>query len=193
MQRRKIILYGLILVGAVTGLVIDRLRPADDEAALSGAGSLAKTTPVAAAVLGPPIARIFLTPASKAAPDVSPSARHDFRDAFALSAALKEYYEGPTQARQVEEQKQLAEAEEVALRQAAQAFAEHHHLKGTSFREDDAWALIDQDVYRLGQELDGFRLVRIDHYRVVFEKGECRVVLSLPVPLEAKVTTAPDR
>ena len=81
-------------------------------------------------------------------------------------------------------------------RQAQQSidqFRGAHRLQGTFLQADDKWAVVDGAIVRVGQKLDDFQLQKIEHYRVVFERGVDTVVLELPNGLNAQVHPAAER
>jgi hypothetical protein len=191
---KKTMLYGLILAAAVIGLAIDRLRSEDSNAGAvvesvvsaklnASAGSGGKTaTADEKQVKGPDIARIFQGAAS--GEKAKPSSSLDpatVRDAFGLTAQMKQFYKQESQAKKEEEAKQAASEEELR-RQQAEQFQSAHKLKGTSLRDNDAWALIDGRVVRVGEQIDGFELQRVERYRVYLQKDNINVILSLPMP-----------
>ena len=63
--------------------------------------------------------------------------------------------------------------------QNAEEFKQAHTLKGTFIRPPDVWVVMDDLILRVGDELDGFVIREIDHYRVVFERDENRIVLEM--------------
>ena len=101
------------------------------------------------------------------------------RDVFSLSGAFL--------ARQKELEEEAAkatEAQEIQKIDPAETFAKQHTLQTTLLGPDLSMAMIDGKVVRVGDTLDGFRLVQINSYRVKFRHGVSGavVVLSLPSP-----------
>jgi hypothetical protein len=184
---KKLAFYGLVLAAALIGLVIDRADSA----------SAAPTSPLSAALskaagdepadkdpdmIGPTIAAVFgnrapagdMTEAAPSQEDITP-----IRDAFSLSRRMQAHYESSGHGTLQQQETQAAEQEKIDREDAA-AFKEAHVLKGTFIRPPDIWAVIDDLIMRAGDDLDGFVLRKIDHYRVVFEKGDNPIVLELP-------------
>lgn len=61
-------------------------------------------------------------------------------------------------------------------------FLAAHQLNAVLANEQGGAAIIDGKRFRIGQELDGFRLVLIQRRSVVLEGEGVRVMLSLPTP-----------
>ena len=179
---RKKVVYGLLLAAAVTGLLIDRLHPRSGPASARAdavtAGAVPPPSPARDG--GPPLAAIFEKPLESGPPADPPSA---FRDGFAVTDAVRRACE-PQEARDPGggEGGQAGAAEPVA---AAEAFRAAHRLRGTVLRGGQARALVDDRLLTPGDELDGFRLERIEDYRAVFVRGRERVILELPRPGES--------
>jgi len=99
------------------------------------------------------------------------------RDVFALSGAFL--------ARQRKLQVEAAKAAEAQKSQAidpVETFAAGHTLQTTLVSPELSLAVVDGQVLRVGETFDGFRLVKIDSYRVQFRHDPSNqvVVLSLP-------------
>lgn len=201
MGRRKALFYGLVLFAAVVGVVIDRTRfspaSARGERALPGspvqpANTAEEFDP---STIGPPIALLFSHPAASPALDTSstaPSAGPAVRDIFVASPAIQEYYRGHRAGAGGGNTAAEANTEDSEGKTLA-VFAQAHQLQATCAQGKRSWALIDNKVLRLGDNLDGFVLRQIDHYRVVFTHGEGKVDLPLPVPFTAKVPATEPR
>ncbi|MBI4581331.1 MAG: hypothetical protein HY718_16640, partial [Planctomycetes bacterium] len=142
LEPKKVLLYGLMLTGAIVGLAIDRLRgPEAAEAASSGPLTDSGAGNAAAGrteeVHGPAIARVFeaATPEKQATqPTAGPP-----RDAFGLTDELRRHFEELSPTRKAEQVRQ-AESEEERRRQQAEQFLGSHRLKGTTLRDGEAWA-----------------------------------------------------
>jgi hypothetical protein len=187
LSSKKMALYGLLLGGAVIGLCVDRLRgPSAAQAASPGAqvqrANVADPAAGASEVKGPAIARIFESDAfqndSKNAGTIG-AAR--VRDAFSLTQELKKAYVEETPEKKAEEAR-VAENEEELRRRQLEEFQKAHKLKGTTLRDEIAWAIIDDQVVKVGEEIDGFQLERVERYRVCLSKGDLQVTLALPGP-----------
>ncbi|MBI4580989.1 MAG: hypothetical protein HY718_14880, partial [Planctomycetes bacterium] len=61
-------------------------------------------------------------------------------------------------------------------------FLGSHRLKGTTLRDGEAWAIINDRIVRVGEHIDGFELQRVERYRAFLAKDDLSVVLSLPLP-----------
>jgi hypothetical protein len=198
--RRKAFFYGLLLLAAVVGVVIDRTR--FGPAAARGERSPSISAPPRAGgaeesdalTVGPAIAPVFDRPgglAEKLA-SISPAAGTAIRDIFTASPAIEQYY-GPRGAGG-ERGKSGPEADPEELEaKALESFRQAHRLQATCLQAGRSWALIDDTVVRVGDNLDGFALRQIDHYRVVFTRGRNKVDLLLPVPSAAKVPATEPR
>jgi len=99
------------------------------------------------------------------------------RDVFALSGAFL-----ARQRKLQEEAERAAEAKEAQAIDPAETFAARHTLQTTLVGPELCLAVVDGQVVRVGDTFDGFRLVKIDSYRVKFrhDPGKAVVVLSLP-------------
>ncbi len=194
LSQKKAVLYGFLLLAALTGLVIDRLcTPQSASAAIGPMGARAKIPGGAdgEGELGdvPPVAAIFDPSRSTFAPsgDALKSATNAAkRDAFGLSGRMLAVYQRKTavvnQARQAAKRRQAEQA-----RVAADAFATSHRLEGTLLHPTDPRAVIDGRLLRVGDRLDGHELCRIERYRALFSKDGKDFELKLPNPLNPKV------
>lgn len=63
-------------------------------------------------------------------------------------------------------------------------FGRMHELKGIITSGDGGAAFIDDKYVRIGQIIDGFRLVKLGYRMVVFESNGAEVVLKLKSPLQ---------
>lgn len=99
------------------------------------------------------------------------------RDVFSLSGAFLD-----RQKKLEEEAAQAAKAAEIPKVDPTETFAEQHTLQTTMVSRNLSLAVIDGKMVRVGDTLDGFRLVQIDSYRVKFQHNlsGSTVVLSLP-------------
>ncbi len=185
-NQKKLILYGLLLGGAVIGLLIDRLssseEPASPRAAITTLGVSATAIPTSHTdVKGPAIARIFTLVSSQSSAESQPAETESTRDAFSLTPRMQKYYADTSPTHKAEQARQ-AENNEETRRQECERFQSAHKLKGTSIRKDAAWALIDDTIVRAGEQIDGFTLSQIERYRVELIKDDLTVTLTLPMP-----------
>jgi len=86
------------------------------------------------------------------------------RDAFSLPAAWLDELCAPNP---------LGQAD------AAARFAKSHQLKAVLIDGQNSSALVDDHLLRLGQELDGFKLVAVNESSATFAAGTKRVILKL--------------
>lgn len=63
---------------------------------------------------------------------------------------------------------------------AAERFQQEHRLNGVMVADRRGKAIVDGKIVHLGQTLDGFKLVAVDHEIAVFESGTGQVVLRIP-------------
>ncbi len=176
---RKKLVYGLLLAAAVTGLLIDRLHPRRGPASAraDAASATAAPTPSSATDRGPPLAAVFEKPLESPLPAGS---RPGFRDGFAVTDAIRRACEPQAAPNAGDGEDGRPGAPEPVA--AAELFRAAHRLRGTVLRGGQARALIDERLLAPGDELDGFRLERVEDYRAVFTRGRERVVLELPRP-----------
>jgi hypothetical protein len=185
--RNKAMLYGLVLVAALFGLVIDRLggeQAAESGATLlvnpAGAGGVHKLR-AGSDVAGPAIAQVFEVllkeqPGTQARPG-----RPVQRDVFKLTSVMQAAFEEMSPDKKAAEQESL-ENEKELRRQELALFQSAHTLKGTTLQGATSWAIINDRVVRVGESIDGYQLVRVERYRVHLVKGELTVTLDLPLP-----------
>ena len=186
------ILYGLVLLAAVVGLLVDRLHfsPAAvrGESVLQAVQALIPTMqqPESQEGAGPAIAPLFKTT------DQQHSTLGDgpVRNAFAPLAAIQEQSDRRPGRRG---ERTKADGGESETTTDADGFRAAHQLQATSLQKKGSWALIDDRVFRKGDKLDGFVLRQIDHYRVTFEADGVSVDLALPPPLDTKVPASQPR
>jgi hypothetical protein len=183
---KRLVVYGLVLLAAVVGLLIDRLHfspsPAKGEDPVRPASTfvVAPSEPDQGDAAGPPIAPLFRSANGQAAAStVSP-----VRDAFAASPEMEEHY-GRRRTKRGTQPGAGGEEPEVPI--DAEAFLAKHKLHATSVQQKKSWAMIDDRVMRVGDNIDGFVLRRIDHYRVTFEGQDGSIDLVIAVGFGAKV------
>jgi len=99
------------------------------------------------------------------------------RDIFSLSGAFL-----ARRQKLEEEALKAAEAAEVPKVDPAETFAKEHTLQTTMVSSNLSMAVVDGKVIRIGETIDGFRLVQINSYQVKFKHHAdgATVVLSLP-------------
>ncbi|MBN1347649.1 MAG: hypothetical protein JXQ73_33490 [Phycisphaerae bacterium] len=188
-REKKTALYLFLLIAAGTGLLIDRtyvLREGSDGSGRLELAAALRSSDIDPALLrvGPPIAAVFDSPRLKELSATALAASTDEtprRDAFGLTATMRSYYGAKSaqreEVKELEEKRRAEEAE-----QAAAAFGGGHQLKGTFIGQGDCYAIIDDSIFRIGDQLDGFALRRIEHYRVLLGSGQKTVELTLPHP-----------
>lgn len=182
-------LYGLLLVGSVLAFVVDRAGsgPQSAQAGTGDPGASLLVDPDKQPdfdQLGPDLAGPFMS--DKRGHIESPN-NLPLRDAFVMSDGMQRHYQSMNKEQlkeQQSEEERLAEQREQMLK----AFRENHRLKATSTAGGETLAVIDDSVLRVGDRLDGFTLVEVDHYRAIFAEGDQKVELSLPIPVNVKVT-----
>jgi len=179
---RKKLVYGLLLAAAVTGLLIDRLHPRRGPASAraDAVTAAAAPSPSSPADRGPALAAVFDRPLESALPAGS---RSGLRDGFAVTETIRRACEPQAAPNAGGGGDGQAGAPEPV--DAAELFRASHRLRGTVFRGGQARALIDERLLAPGDELDGFRLERVEDYRAVFTRGRERVILELPRPGES--------
>ena len=185
LSSRKVIFYALLLVAVVTGLLIDRSQRAS--AAVDGTSTQAvlgieEGTASDFSAIGPPIAAVF-QPDRKGGPRDSRTTRSQVmgrvRDAFAPSLAMQKHYRTRLRS-ETGKKADEAQRKREQMRQIVDAFKNSHLLKGTFVQPDDVWAVINDQILRIGDQMAGFELCRVERYRVLFRKNEATVVLELP-------------
>jgi hypothetical protein len=194
--RRKAVFYGLLLFAAVVGVIIDRTRFSPVPARGDRIVPAGPQTPSAAGVeadtstIGPSIAPVFDRPSGSPEEEVpaGPPAVAAVRDAFTASPAIQQYYR-----HRRPDGTGAGKAEDDPETQAVQMFSQTHQLQATCVQGKRSWALVDNKVLRVGDNLDGFGLRQIDHYRVVFSRGGNNVDLRLAAPFAAKVPATEPR
>lgn len=191
LSRKKVVFYALLMLAAVVGLLVDRLRFSPASAKGENVAPAPVPSPVSPdrasegeEIGGPVIASLFR--AVTGGPEETSDDPN--RDAFAVSPDMEEHY-GHTPARRATDGTGDGSTTEETV--DIGTFIERHRLQATSVQKNRAWALIDGRVLRMGDNLDGFTLRRIDHYRVTFECDGQSLDLTMPDPRETKVP-APD-
>jgi len=182
LSNKKTVFYALILLAALTGLVIDRTHSASaaPTASLFQRAAIklpTKSDPEKIQPVGPAIAAVFRIGVSSGNASEASSV-HEVRDAFSLSAGMREYYESIGRQTSQDKDAKIADQSQID-QQKREAFQETHKLKGTFIRPPDIWAVIDDQIMRIGDLLEGFTLDQIDHYRVRFRQGQNEVRLEL--------------
>ncbi len=185
-SRKKQLIYGLLLGGAFAALAIDRMTgggPAVAQASRVSrlrAGAANDKTP-AKDTKGPAIARVFEQNFNGKADKAGGLEIEEKRDAFSLTPEMRQVYETKSSDAQ-SDRGQKVEDEQELRRKEAEEFVTAHKLKGTSLENGGAWALIDDSIVRIGEQVDGYELQKVEHYRVQLKKGEIVVSLTLPTP-----------
>lgn len=184
--KRKAVAYGLVLAGAVVGLLIDRLSrsQAEPAAAVAAASNLLVRTPMPASagrktIAGPPIASVFDAASRHGAEKSGTRSPASRRNAFNMTAIMRASFEEAPPEPKAADAERLSQERERLQQQIAE-FRSVHKLMGVTIRGDVSWALVDDRLVRLGETVDGFELSSVEHYRASFVKGETRIVLELP-------------
>jgi len=185
---KKAAVYAFLLLAACVGLLIDRYCVP----AIAAASGRPMKPAVRADVtddgrrlaIGPPMAAIFAPPrlaAISSQQEGLSQAEALLRDAFTLSERMRRAYQATSEqsekVREAERQKEVADA-----REQTEAFAGSHSLKAVFLHPADRWAVVDDRILRVGDEIDGFALRRIGRYEAYFEKDGETVHLKLPRP-----------
>ena len=193
LSKTRLAFYGLLLAAALIGLLIPQTQSSE-------AAPPQSSDPVAfiwdaqgpaseeSVVDTPRLASLFRS--HHASDQQSPSQLvssllSPVRDVFALSPTMDRHYRVRSTRSQGEKARQA--------QQSIDQFRGAHRLQGTFVQADDKWAVVDGAIVRVGQKLDDFQLQKIEHYRVVFERGVDTVVLELPDGLNAQVHPAAER
>ncbi len=183
--QKKLAIYAVVLVGALTALALDRFRgpSSADAASVSGLKTGAGESVELAekqVTQGPAIAHVF---ASDTAEHQSTSARPGApRDAFSMTPEMQLAYVEESPEKKAEAER-VVESEEELRRRQVEEFTSNYKLKGTTLRKDVAWAIINDQVVRVGEVIGGFRLERVERYRVHLVRDGLSVALTLPTPL----------
>lgn len=184
-SNRRRLFYTLALVASVVGLLLDRMyRTNISEAAAKTASATAIQVATATnenlVPEGPPIAAIFESvsdPLDGTSGEDDP--RGEVRDAFSLSPRMRSYYEANSK-RADQAKAKSREEERAEIEQHITDFKRAHPLQGTFMFPDDRWVVIDNQILRIDDQLDGFTLRAIGHYRVTFVRDGIKVVIALP-------------
>lgn len=185
LSKPRLIFYALLLVGAVTGLAIDRAgspaAPTSENRPAVAAAPIAFEDVIGASVEAPPMAAIFrLTSAhveTSTAASVSPPVG-SVRDAFVLAPAMRDHYRSQSQgASKQRQQKKLDRVD---------GFTKSHRLEGTCVQPGAQWAIVNDRIVRIGDQIGGFQVTGIEDYRALFSNGQETVVLSLPMGVTAQ-------
>jgi hypothetical protein len=184
--RRKLAIYGLMLGAALIGLMVDRLQGPSAAQAAGPGPAVHRVDGIQATNLntdlkGPPIARIFQQDAKSDNSSESTVEAAAVRDAFALTSEMRALYAEEPPEKKAEAARAAEDAEQLRQREIDD-FQNTHKLKGTTLRDSEAWAIINEQIVRVGESIDGFELHRVERYRVYLEKGDITLVLQLPVP-----------
>ena len=176
MNPKRWIYVGVLALSAIA-FVVDRAFLAEPETAAAAEAlpsakkdEAARDTPPdpqePSGEIDPTLARL------EQLPEIAPG-----RDVFALSGAFL-----ARQRRLQKEAERAAEAKQAQAVDPAETFAAQHTLQTTLVGPELCLAVVDGQVVRVGDTFDGFRLVKIDAYRVKFrhDPSKAVVVLSLP-------------
>jgi len=176
MSRKRCIYVGVLAL-ALIAFIVDRAFLAEPESAYAEeplpTASKAKVTHDTVTDTAEPVGEIDPTlDRLEQLPESVPG-----RDVFSLSGAFL-----ARQKKLEEEAAKAAEAAEAPKINPAQTFAETHSLQTTMVSENLSMAVVDGKVVRVGDVLDGFRLVQINSYQVRFQHGTSGAVVELTLP-----------
>jgi hypothetical protein len=169
-SKRQFLLLGLCAVG-VAAFIYDRLQPqgvSGPDPALAAACPPAE--PVGAAPAGEaspsgadvPLVRTkkILVDRLKSIAGESPASAQDDRDAFRPSAAWLPAAAAATPV-----------AAEPTEKSKAEVFVQSHTLQAVMISGDTSQVVINDKFLKLGQEMDGFKLVSVSQERAVLRTG----------------------
>lgn len=185
--KRKMVAYGLVLVGTLVGLLVDRLGRSGPGAASAASvvSNLIVQRPAAVsggrAIQGPAIAAVFDSPARPVLEKTGADHRAARRNAFDMTAVMRGSFEEAPPEQKAAEAERLAGERERRRQEIAQ-FQSAHKLLGVTIRSDASWALVDDHLVRPGEMIDGFTLTSVERYRAHFVKDDSTVILALPTP-----------
>lgn len=199
MSPKKIALYTLLLGAAGIGMTIDRLYAPVAAKTVTplrlALQELTRTDEELPSDIGPPIAAIF-DPAKKAGSfaktDGTDASAEAVKDAFSLSSRMLDIYQ--RQATLAVQAKEVVEKQkELEAQNRVTDFTGSHRLKATFLHPTDTWIVVDDRILRIGDQVDGFTLRRIERYRAVFAAGKELAELKLPSATDTKVSPANSR
>ena len=194
LSKTRLAFYGLLLAAALTGLLLPQTQ--SSEAAPPQSSSPVTLAwdaqhPDSEEPVGntPPLASLFrshhTSDRQRSASQLVSSLLGPVRDVFALSPAMDRHYRARSESSQNEKARQA--------QQSIDQFRRAHRLQGTFLHAHDEWAVVDGAIVRVGQTVDEFQLQKIEHYRVVFQRGADTVVLELPDGSNAQVHPTGER
>ena len=193
LSKKRLAFYALLLVAALTGLLISHTRsseaaPPQPDVPDEPTAPAQQPAGEELSVDAPRLASLFrpdYAADQRTAPQLVLSLIDPVRDVFALSPAMDQHYRVQSDSVQNENVRQA--------QQSADQFQTIHRLNGTFVQAHDKWAIIDGAIVRVGQTLDDFQLRKIEHYRVVFQRGVHTVVLELPDDFDTQVSPSQTR
>lgn len=103
------------------------------------------------------------------------------RDAFVPSAALLQHYHRIEEATRQEKQGQDSNAPG-----SPRLFVDTHRLQATFIGTEGMMAIVDGRIVRVGDEMDGFKIVRITADTAEFQREGHAAILRLPLPARAR-------
>jgi hypothetical protein len=193
--RKKAIIYGFVFVAAVVGLVLDRMfyvpstAKADNLVPDTGNKGPKAANSGEEEISGHQVAAIFKRDqddTEQEPADDAHNAGQSFRNAFAPSQYMQDYYQSIKNENREGQSKK--EKEEKSREQIRKSFKSKHSLQATFIGREDPYAVVDGQVMGIGDKLDDLTLVTIGRYRIVFANNDLRIYLRLPLPFESKVT-----
>lgn len=177
-KRRNRLNAGLI-VSALLALAFDKL-------VLSENGTSPPSSAVASVAPPPRVATLATDAAPATAAPIEPILRldqvladfEDFepdRDPFKMSDLLREKVNARS------EHADRDEAAEEQQRQTADEFQAANSLEAVLNAGPNSLAIVNGLTVRLGQTIDGFALISVRHRSAIFQRGDLRVALQIPL------------
>jgi len=174
-------LYILLVTGSIGAFLLDQVFLAEPE---SAAADTTQTIP------SPAInADRFKDPASDQINLVEdPSLKYlekmqanpSTRDVFTPTYAMQQHYE------QLKKQTEQAENSKAGPKPGSpEEFKAQNTLQATYVSNGNHLAVINGDIYRVGEFIGEFRITNIDSRRVMFSRKKEKVILRIPLPNEA--------
>ncbi|UCD30565.1 MAG: hypothetical protein JSV03_08900 [Planctomycetota bacterium] len=179
MNPKKKYIYLLMVVGAVGAFMVDRLFLSEPE---SASAVMSKTSSTINKQPDPKVSNsddvqidVVDDPSLdylNKLPDISV-----IRDVFSPTEVMRRHYK-----QLKEEAEKNHEATSGPKPGSPEALMTNNTLQATFFSNGTSMAVINDNVYRVGDTIDEFRITRIESYEVELHKGKDKVLLSLPIP-----------
>jgi len=182
MNRKKLI-YILLVAGAAVAFIFDRLVLSDpsEASAESLSTSKAREKKSRAKQITQAVSDAEYDPSSRYL-DKLPET-HLTRDVFIPTPIMRRYLDQLQQ--QAQAQARLkADQEAGNLPGSPSEFQSNNELQATSISQGMEMAVINGKFYRIGDVIDGYRIMRIGAYKVDLQNDSDQVTLTLPVPVK---------